>query len=155
MPQIQDIIEKVNEYSLLHPVTLLLLPQHRFLLDTNFSTLGDWPISHHLLWLVDMDSAISVTALAQLGTLTPQITTFSRKILNYLAPTQYCIPPTLVVGSGPLSRYLDIYDTVDMLLHATALALRWKRKTEAMSAPSDVHPEARLTPLSSLFCFYL
>jgi hypothetical protein len=74
MPQIQEIIEKVDEYSLLDPKTLL--PRHRFLLDTNFSTLSDRPTSHRLLWLVDMDSAISAAALAQSGTLTLQPTTF-------------------------------------------------------------------------------
>jgi hypothetical protein len=74
MQQIQDIIEKVNKYSLLDPERLL--PLHRFLLDTNFSTLGDGPTSHCLLWLADMDSAVSAAALAQSGTLTPQATTF-------------------------------------------------------------------------------
>jgi hypothetical protein len=68
MPQIQDIIEKVNAYSLLDP--LVLLPKHRALLEAKFATLGDEPTSHCLLWLANMDSAISVATLAQSGSLT-------------------------------------------------------------------------------------
>jgi hypothetical protein len=74
MPQIKDIIKKVNAYSLLHP--LALLPRHRALLEANFATLGNRPTSHCLLWLADMDFAISAATLAQSGTLTPQAATF-------------------------------------------------------------------------------
>jgi hypothetical protein len=74
MPQIQDIIKKVNAYSLLN--ALALLPRHRALLKADFTTLGNGPASHRLLWLADMDSAISVAMLAQLGSLTPQGATF-------------------------------------------------------------------------------
>jgi hypothetical protein len=74
MPQIQDIIEKVNAYSLLD--SLVLLPRHRALREADFATLGNGPTSNRLLWLADMDSAISASTLAQSGSLTPQAATF-------------------------------------------------------------------------------
>ena len=74
MPQIQNIIAKVNGYSLLDPETLL--PRHRFLLEADFGALGDGPTSNRLLWLADMDSAILAATLAELGTLTGQAVAF-------------------------------------------------------------------------------
>ncbi len=52
------------------------LPQHRFLFEANFAALGNRQTSHHLLWLADMDSAVAAALPAQLGSLTPQATTF-------------------------------------------------------------------------------
>jgi hypothetical protein len=74
MPQIQDIIKKVNAYSLLDPAALL--HRHRALLEADFATLGNGPTSHRLLWLADMDSIISVAMLAQSGSLTQQAAFF-------------------------------------------------------------------------------
>ncbi len=74
MPQIQDIIAKVNGYSLLDPEALL--PPQRFLLEADFGALGDGPTSNRLLWLADMDSEILAATLAELGTLTGQAVAF-------------------------------------------------------------------------------
>ncbi len=70
MPQIQDIIAKFNCYLLLDLETLL--SRHRFLLEADFGALGDGPTSNRLLWLTNMDSAISAATLAESGTLTGQ-----------------------------------------------------------------------------------
>ena len=74
MPQIHNIIAKVNGYLLLDPETLL--PRHRFLLEADLGTLGDLPTSNRLLWLADMDLAILAAALIELGTLTGQAVAF-------------------------------------------------------------------------------
>ena len=74
MPQIQDIIAKVNRYLLLDPE--ILLSRHRFLLEVDIGALGDGPTSNRLLWLANMDSAILAATLAELGTLTGQAVAF-------------------------------------------------------------------------------
>ncbi len=50
----------------------LLLPCHRFLLDTKFEALGHGLTSRQLLWLADMDTAMAALHLEELGSLTPQ-----------------------------------------------------------------------------------
>jgi hypothetical protein len=70
MPQLQDIVDQINEYSLMDPD--LLLPCHRSLFDAKFETLGHGLTLHRLLWLADMDSAIAALHLAEMGSLTPQ-----------------------------------------------------------------------------------
>ncbi len=49
-----------------------ILPCHRFIFDTNFEALGSRPTSHRLLWLAEVDTALSASSLSQLGSLTPQ-----------------------------------------------------------------------------------
>ncbi len=70
MPQLQDIVDQINEYSLMDPN--LLLPCHMSLFDAKFETLGCGPTSHRLLWLADMDSALAALHLAEMGLLTPK-----------------------------------------------------------------------------------
>jgi hypothetical protein len=77
MPQLQDIANQINEYSLMDPD--LLLPCHRSLFDAKFETLGHGPTSHRLLWLADMDSAIAAFHLAKMGLLTPQASLYFLK----------------------------------------------------------------------------
>ena len=73
MPQILDVFDQITEYSLIDPE--MLLPRHRHLLDINFEVLGGRPTSHRLVWLADMESALSASTLSQLGCLTPQAAT--------------------------------------------------------------------------------
>jgi hypothetical protein len=73
MPQIQDVFDQIMEYSLIEPE--MLLPRHRHLLDINFEVLESRPTSHLLVWLADMESALSASTLSQLGCLTPQAAT--------------------------------------------------------------------------------
>jgi hypothetical protein len=55
----------------------ILLPQHRFLYDTDFAALGSGPTSHCLLWLVaDMEAAEVTSWLALSGTLTLEAMTY-------------------------------------------------------------------------------
>jgi hypothetical protein len=61
------------EYSLIDPE--MFLPRHRHLLDINFEVLGSRPTSHRLVWLADMESALSASTLSQLRCLTPQAAT--------------------------------------------------------------------------------
>jgi hypothetical protein len=74
MPQIQDVFDQITEYSLIDPE--MLLPRHRHLLDINFKVLESRPTSHRLVWLADMESALSTSTLSQLGCLTPQAATY-------------------------------------------------------------------------------
>ncbi len=73
MPQIQDVLYRITEYSLIDPE--ILVPMHRHLLDINFKVLGSRPTSHQSVWLADMESALSASTLSQLGCLTPQAAT--------------------------------------------------------------------------------
>ena len=63
-----EICNRVEEYSAIDPDTIL--PCHQYLFDTDFETLGSGPTSHRLLWLADMDTAISVSTLSTSGALT-------------------------------------------------------------------------------------
>jgi hypothetical protein len=73
MPQIQDVFDQITEYSLINPE--MLLPRHMHLLDINFEVLGSGPTSHQLVWLADMEPALSASTLSPLGYLTPQAAT--------------------------------------------------------------------------------
>jgi hypothetical protein len=73
MLQIQDVFDQITEYSLIDPK--MLFPRHRHLLDINFEVLESGLTSHRLVWLADMESALSASALSQLGCLTPQAAT--------------------------------------------------------------------------------
>jgi hypothetical protein len=73
MPQIQDVFDQIMEYLLID--TEMLLPRHRHLLDINFEVLGSGPTSHRLVWLADVEFALSASTLSQLGCLTPQAAT--------------------------------------------------------------------------------
>jgi hypothetical protein len=61
MPQVQDIFDRITEYSLMDE--RMLLPRHRYLLEVDFERLGSGPSSHRLTWLSDMDSALSAKLL--------------------------------------------------------------------------------------------
>ncbi len=54
----------------------ILLPQHRFLYNTDFAALGSGPTSHCLSWLADMEAAVGTSPLALSGTLTPEAMTY-------------------------------------------------------------------------------
>jgi hypothetical protein len=73
-PEQHTIMSKVSEYSMIGPNTIL--PRHRFLFDTNFKVLGSGPTSHRLLWLAEMETAVSASTLSKLGSLTPQASAF-------------------------------------------------------------------------------
>ncbi len=77
MPQIQKIVDQINDYSLMDPN--LLLSCHRSLFDAEFETLGCGPTSHRLLWLAYMDSAIAALHLAEMGLLTSQASVYFLK----------------------------------------------------------------------------
>ena len=62
-----EILNQMESYSLVDPETLL--PRHRTLLDADFESLGSGPMSHRLLWLANISSAMSAAHLAQSGTL--------------------------------------------------------------------------------------
>lgn len=61
MPQVQDVFDRITEYSLMDEN--MLLPRHRHLLDIDFERLGSGPSSHRLTWLSDIDSALSAKLL--------------------------------------------------------------------------------------------
>ncbi len=48
----------------------LILPQHRHLLNIDFEHLGSGPSSHQLVWISDMESALSASMLFRQGSLT-------------------------------------------------------------------------------------
>ena len=68
IPEHHEIYNRVEEYAAIDPETIL--PRHRYLFDTDFEALGSGPTSHRLLWLADMDTAISVSTLSTTGGLT-------------------------------------------------------------------------------------
>jgi hypothetical protein len=74
LPEQHAIMSKVSEYSMIDPDTIL--PRHWFLFDANFKTLGSGPTSHRLLWLAEVETAVSVSNLSKLGSLTPQASAF-------------------------------------------------------------------------------
>lgn len=74
MPEQHDILDRVAAYALINSDTLL--PRHWLLFETYFEALGSGPISHRLLWLANMDSALAASSLSQLGSLTSQAETF-------------------------------------------------------------------------------
>ena len=76
LPEQHTIMSKVAEYSMIGPDTILPHPHHRFLFDFNFEALGSGSTSQHLLWLVEVDTTLSASSLSQLGSLTPQASTF-------------------------------------------------------------------------------
>jgi hypothetical protein len=61
-----EILKHVEGFLLINPETLL--SQHRFLFNADFETLGSGATSHHLLWLADMDAAVTASQMALLGT---------------------------------------------------------------------------------------
>ncbi len=64
----------------------ILLPQHRFLYNTDFAALDSGPTSHCLLCLVDMEAAVVTSWLTLSGTLTPEaMTYFSSDNLAHLS----------------------------------------------------------------------
>jgi hypothetical protein len=67
------ILNHMEGYLLIDPETLL--PQHRFLFDADFETLGG-ATSHCLLWLAEMEAAVATSHLALSGTLTPEATAY-------------------------------------------------------------------------------
>ncbi len=83
-----EILNHMEGFLLINPETLL--PRHRFLFDADFETLGSGPTSHCLLWLVDMNAAVTSSQLALSGTLTAEA-------LAYFLSTQ----PSCLFGGFP------------------------------------------------------
>ena len=67
IPEHHEIINRIEKYFTIDPDSIL--PRHRHLLDTDFEALGSGPTSNRLLWLADVDTALTVSGLATLGTL--------------------------------------------------------------------------------------
>ncbi len=67
IPEHHEILNQMESYSLVDPETLL--PRHQTLLNADFESLGSGPMSHRLLWLANMSSAMSAAHLARSGTL--------------------------------------------------------------------------------------
>ena len=86
-----DIINPIEESSLTDPETLL--PMHRLLLEVDFGSLGSGSAGNRLTWLANMDSAISASTLAHLGTLSTTAT-------SHFATVNYSVPHS----SSPQSR---------------------------------------------------
>ena len=70
IPEHHEIINRVEEYFTIDPDSIL--PRHRHLLDTVFEALGSGPPSDHLLWLADVDTALTLSGLANSGALSRQ-----------------------------------------------------------------------------------
>jgi hypothetical protein len=68
MPEHNQIINWVEEYSLIDPKDLL--PRHQYLLDTDFEALGSGPTIDRQIWLANFTSARAAARLLQAGTLT-------------------------------------------------------------------------------------
>ena len=68
IPEHQEILTRVEELALVDPETLL--PRHRFIFETDFEALGSGLTANRLLWLAEMKTAQSASALASSGTLT-------------------------------------------------------------------------------------
>jgi hypothetical protein len=78
IPQIHDVFDQIMEYSLINPADLL--PRHRHLLEIDFELIGRGSSAHCLIWISDMESALSVSRLYRSGSLTPlAISHFSNK----------------------------------------------------------------------------
>ena len=71
------IINRVEEYALIDPEELL--PRHQYLMEAAFETLGSSLAYNRQIWLVNVDSAVAATTLAQVGTLTPAAVVTSRR----------------------------------------------------------------------------
>jgi hypothetical protein len=69
MPEHNQIINRVEEYSLIDPKDLL--PRHQYLLDTDFEALGSGPTIDRQIWLANINSACVAAQLSQAETLTP------------------------------------------------------------------------------------
>ncbi len=69
IPEHHEIINRIEEYFTIDPDSIL--PRHRHLLDTDFEALGSGPTSNRLLWLADVDTALTVSGLATSGALSP------------------------------------------------------------------------------------
>jgi rhamnose utilization protein RhaD (predicted bifunctional aldolase and dehydrogenase) len=69
MPEHNQAINRVEEYSLIDPEDLL--PKHQYLLDTDFEALGSGPTIDRQIWLANITSACAAARLSQAGTLTP------------------------------------------------------------------------------------
>jgi hypothetical protein len=69
VPEHHEVMNWVELRSLTDPHSLI--PQHRYLMSTDFTLLGSGPTSNRLVWLADMDSALAAFALSHAGTLTP------------------------------------------------------------------------------------
>ena len=74
LPEQHTIMSKVAKYSMIDPDTIL--PCHWFLFDTNFEALGSGPTLQRLVWLAEVDTALSASSLSELGSLTPQASAF-------------------------------------------------------------------------------
>ncbi len=68
MPEHNQIINRVEEYSLIDPEDLL--PRHQYLLNTDFEALGSGPTIDRQIWLANITSARATARLSQAGTLT-------------------------------------------------------------------------------------
>jgi hypothetical protein len=66
-PEHHEIINRIEEYFTIDPDSIL--PRHCHLLDTDFEALGSGPTSDRLLWLADVDTALTVSGLATSGAL--------------------------------------------------------------------------------------
>jgi hypothetical protein len=69
IPDRHEIMNQVKAHSLTDPNSLL--PRHSSLMDADFVSLGSGPTGDRLTWLADMNSAIAVSNLSRVGTLTP------------------------------------------------------------------------------------
>ena len=74
IPEHHEIINCIEEYFTIDPNSIL--PRHRHILNTDFEALGSGPTSNRLLWLADVDTALTVSGLATSGAL-------SRDALEY------------------------------------------------------------------------
>jgi hypothetical protein len=72
MPEHHVILNWVKEHAFTNPDSSL--PQHRYLLDTDFEALGSGSTPDLLHWLADMGYAIAASSLSRAGTLTPEAT---------------------------------------------------------------------------------
>ena len=67
IPEHHEILNQMEGYSLVDPNTLL--PRHRPLLEADFKALGGGPTAHRLLWIANMNTAMSAAQLARAGAL--------------------------------------------------------------------------------------
>ena len=75
-------------------------PCHRFLFEADFEAPGSGPTLHRLLWLAEVDTALSASSLSQLGSLTPQASVFfsTYSARSYVLPSQ-AVSPVPTTGS--------------------------------------------------------
>jgi hypothetical protein len=77
LPEQHEIFNRMEECALIDPDTLL--PRHRYLSGIDFASLGSSPTSHCLLWMAEMEAAVSVSWLNQCGSLTPEALAYFKK----------------------------------------------------------------------------